>query len=498
MSDFAEYSEYDGLGLAELVRRKEVAPTELVEAAIRAIEAIDPRLDAVVHKMYDQARQTAADPLPDGPFRGVPFLLKDLLNWVAGVPSTGGSRALRDFVADHDSELVRRFRAAGLVFVGRTNTPELGLMPVTEPALFGPTANPWDPARTPSGSSGGSAAAVAARMVPLASGSDGGGSIRTPASACGIFGLKPTRGRNPAGPFLGEIWHGAVAEHVLTRSVRDSAAMLDATAGPDVGAPYFAPPPARPFLDEVGAAPGTLRIAFTTASLLGRHVHRDCVDAVHQTAALLEDLGHQVTEAAPTLDREAFLRAYVTMICCETATELDEIAAAAGPRKANHVELVTRVMARVGRATRADELSLCLRYLQREARRIAAFFETYDLLLSPTLAQPPLPTGALRPSPVETTILRAIDAAGVGAVLKRLPIIQALSAKVFDFSGYTAVFNVTGQPAMSVPLAWNDQGLPIGMHFAARYGDEATLFRLAAQLEAARPWAHRRPPICAA
>lgn len=498
MSAFAEYSEYDGLGLAALVQREEVAPAELVEAAIRAIESIDPQLNAVVHKMYDHARQAAAGPLPDGPFRGVPFLLKDLLNWIAGVPSTAGSRALRNFVPTEDSEMVRRFRAAGLVFVGRTNTPELGLMPVTEPVLFGPTANPWDPSRTPSGSSGGSAAAVAARLVPLASGSDGGGSIRTPASACGVFGLKPSRGRTPAGPHLGDIWHGAVCEHVLTRSVRDSAAMLDAVAGPDVGAPYFAPPPARPFLDEVGAVPGTLRIAFTTASLLGSHVDRDCIDAVHQTAALLEDLGHQVVEAAPTIDRMRFLRAYVTLVCCETATDLGEIVAAVGPRAASQVEPVTRIMARIGRATRADELSLALRYLDRETRRIAAFFETHDLLLSPTLAKPPLPTGALRPSPIETTLLRGIDAVGIGAVLKRLPLIEASSADVFDFSAYTAVFNATGQPAMSVPLAWNTQGLPIGLHFAARYGDEATLFRLAAQLEAARPWAQRRPPICAA
>lgn len=493
----SEYTSHDALGLAALVRDRQVAPSELVEAAIAAIAAVNPRLNAVVHPMYERARAVAAGPLPGGPFAGVPFLLKDLLAVIAGVPLSAGSRAVHGLVPDHDSELVERTRAAGLVFVGKTNTPELGLAPVTEPALFGPTANPWDLTRTPGGSSGGSAAAVAARMVPMAGGSDGGGSLRIPASACGVFGLKPTRGRNPAGPDRGELWNGLAAEHVITRSVRDSAAMLDATAGPDHGAPYHAPPPARPFLGEVGADPGRLRVAFTTRSLLGSHVDRDCVAGVEETARLLEDLGHQVEDAAPPVERVPFMRAFLTVISVQVTAELDEIAALRGRPVNGMVEPATRGLDMIGRCVTAAEHEAALRYLHRASRRIGAFFADHDVLLTPTLGQPPVRIGALQPRSVEQLALRVMDLLRAGPVMKRLRAVEWLAPRVFDFIGFTPVFNVTGQPAMSVPLAWSRDGLPIGMHFAARYGDEATLFRLAAQLERARPWADRRPPICA-
>lgn len=288
----------DAIAQAELVRRKEVKPIEMVEAAIERIERVNPAINAVVTPMFDEARAAAGGTLPDGPFTGVPFLLKDLLAAYAGVRMTSGSAFLRDFVPDHDSELVARHKRAGLIVVGKTNTPEYGIMPTTEPALFGPTRNPWDTTRATGGSSGGSAAAVAAGLVAFAHGNDGGGSIRIPASCCGVFGLKPTRARNPLGPDFGDMFSGLVAEHALTRSVRDSAALLDATSGSEIGDPYCAPPPARPFLHEVGADPGKLRIAFTTVAPSGATVHPDCVRAVIDAAKLCSDLGHEVVEAA--------------------------------------------------------------------------------------------------------------------------------------------------------------------------------------------------------
>ena len=294
MSAFPDFHEYDGLGLAELVRARRVSPAELVDEAIARIEATNPRLNAVIRKMYERAHAMVRAGVPDGPFAGVPFLIKDLLATVEGVPTSCGARILKDVPQPHDSEMVRRYQAAGLVILGKTNTPEFGLLPYTEPEAFGPTNNPWDLTRTAGGSSGGSAAAVAAAMVPLAGGGDGGGSIRIPASCCGVFGLKPTRGRTPAGPDVGENWRGYVQEHVLTRSVRDSAAMLDAVAGPDVGAPYWAPPQERPYLQEVTTEPGRLRIAFSSRPLLGHDVDAECEKGLQATVRLLEGLGHEL------------------------------------------------------------------------------------------------------------------------------------------------------------------------------------------------------------
>jgi len=496
MDGFHEYDRYDGLGLAELVRRKEISPAELVEEAIRRIETVNPQINAVIHPMYDLARQQVQQGLPEGPFRGVPFLLKDLLVHHAGVPTRSGSRFFRDFVPDHDSEIVRRYRQAGVVVLGKTNTPELGLVPYTEPVLFGPSRNPWDLSRTTGGSSGGSGAAVAARLVPVAHGNDGGGSIRIPASCCGVFGLKPTRGRTPMGPDIGEAWRGMAINHVLTLSVRDSAAMLDATAGPDVGAPYIIPPPQRPFLEEVGRDPGRLRIAFTARPLLPGTVHPDCVRGVEETARLCQDLGHIVEEAAPQIDGHAFARDFLTMVCAETRADIEEGEPLTG-RKARYGEFepATWALGLLGRQISAGEYSCALRALQRAARQVGQFFETYDVLLTPTLATPPMEIGWLQPTGVKAVALKLLGSLNAGALLNKLAGIEALAEEVFAFIPFTPVFNVTGQPAMSVPLVWNDAGLPIGMHFVARFGEEATLFRLAAQLERARPWFDRRPPI---
>jgi len=498
MSGFSDYDKYDGLGLAELVRKKEVKPSELVEEAASRIENLNPQLNAVIYKMYELARKTADGDLPDGPFKGVPFLMKDLLMAYAGVPLANGSRFFKDFIPDHDSELVKRFKAAGIIVVGKTNTPEFGLVPITEPELFGPTNNPWDLTRTPGGSSGGSAAAVAARMVPLAYASDGGGSIRMPASCCGVFGLKPTRGRNPIGPDFGEAWRGLFCDHVLTRSVRDSAAMLDATAGPDIGAPYYAVPPARPFLNEVGTDPGKLRIAFTSEAFLGGIVDKDCVNGLEATARLCQDLGHEVVEAAPEFDGKAFAKAFLTVVCVETRATIEEAEVLLNRKASSRdFEPSTWVLGLLGRQCRAPEFSKSLNMGQLTTRQVGEFFTKYDVLLTPTLARPPVATGELQPKGIRAVAMKLLGSLNAGRLIDMLSGIDVLARHVFGFMPYTPLFNVTGQPAMSVPLYWNDAGLPIGMQFVGRYGDEATLFRLASQLEKAKPWSDRIPPVCA-
>jgi amidase len=494
MTTFPEFHKYDGLGLAELVRTKQISPTELIEEAISRIEAHNPKINAVIYRMYDQARKVAQGKLPDGPFKGVPFLLKDMHATVEGVPTSCGTRMLKDIPQAHDSEIVGRYRATGVIVLGKTNVPEFSLLPYTEPETFGPTNNPWDLTRTAGGSSGGSAAAVAARLVPLAGGADGGGSIRIPASCCGVFGLKPTRGRTPTGPDVGDIWRGFAQEHVLTRSVRDSAAMLDAIAGPDVGAPYWASSPKRPYFQEVTTEPGRLRIAFTSHPFLGHDVHEDCRKGLETTVRLLEQLGHELVEAAPQINREAFAIAFLTMVAAETRDEIDWAAGLAG-RKTSFAdfETGTSALALLGQAFSAGDYAKALNYLMASARGVGRFFEGYDVLLTPTLAQPPIPTGSLQPSGVERFMVGLVGRLNAAWLLNALGVIKVLANKTFDFMPYTPVFNVTGQPAMSVPLYWNEAGLPIGMHFVGRFGDEATLFRLAGQLDLAQPWFDRTP-----
>ncbi len=468
----------DATAQAELVRRGDVKPIELLDATIERIERLNPTLNAVVTPMYDEARRQAAGELPDGPFRGVPFLVKDLLASCRGVRLTAGSAFLQGFVPDHDSELVARIKRAGLVILGKTNTPELGILPTTEPRLFGASRNPWNLGRTTGGSSGGSAAAVAAGLVPMAHANDGGGSIRIPASCCGVFGLKPTRARNPLGPALGDIMGGLVAEHAVTRSVRDSAALLDATAGPDLGDPYWAPPPARPFLREVGADPGRLRIAFATEAATGVPVAADCVTAVRDAAALCADLGHEVVEAAPRVDGDLLTQAFILVWSAGCAEMVEGMARVTGRAATpEQFEPLTWALYEMGRQHSAPAYLLAMHGLQRVARDIARFLVAYDVWLTPTLAEPPVPLGAFDASPDNPA--------------------QGLF-RAAAFVPFTPICNVTGQPAMSVPLYWTADGLPVGTHFVGRFGDEATLFRLAAQLETARPWAHRRPPMSAA
>ena len=490
---FSEYGNYDGLGLAELVRKKKISPAELVEEAIQRIETHNPKLNAVINKLYERARNTAKSDLPDSPFKGVPFLMKDLMATLEGIPTSMGNKLWKNIPAKTDSELARRWLGSGAIVVGKTNTPEFGLTPYTESETFGPARNPWDTTRTPGGSSGGSGAAVAARIVPIASGGDGGGSIRIPSSACGLFGLKPTRGRTPTGPEIGEAWQGFTVEHVLTRSVRNSAAMLDATAGADVGAPYVIPE-AGPFLKEVGKKPGKLKVAFSTKPMLGKNVHSDCVRGVEETVKLLGELGHELEEAAPLIDGEAYSLAFLTILAGQMRADIEEAAEAAGKKvSVDDFDVASFGVGIFGTILKASDYARAMRYLQKVSREIGRFFEEYDVLLTPVLNQPPVKIGELAPSPSERTMIKTIGRLGANWVLDAMGIIKPLAAQTFEFIPWTPVFNVTGQPAMSVPLHWNEAGLPIGMHFVGHWGDEATLFRLAGQLEKARSWADKVP-----
>jgi amidase len=494
MGNFKEYEQYDGLGLGELVRKKEVTPEELCEAAIERIEKINPEINAVITPMFDKARAAAKELTPEGPFAGVPFLLKDLMAAFAGVPLNNGCKGLRNYIPDYDSELVKRFKIAGVNVLGKTNTPEFGLVAYTEPELHGPTRNPWNTDHTPGGSSGGSAAAVASGMVPLASGGDGGGSIRIPCSCCGLFGLKPTRGRTPTGPDYGELWEGAAIEHVITRSVRDSAAMLDATCAPDLGAPYIIQQPVRPYLDEVEREPGKLRIAFNSQSPLGTTVHPDIVKATLETALMLQKLGHDVDEDVPEVDGRSLALSYLSMYFGEVAADIDELGGVLG-RKAcpEDVETLTWTLGMLGRATSAFSFVKAIRMWGQASRIMARFHERYDVYLTPTMAHPPIRVGALKLKPLEKVALRMVNTLGMGKLLKRTGIVEKLAIENLSKTPFTQLANFTGQPAMSVPLQWTSDGLPCGMHFMTRMGDEATLFRLARQLEETKPWFDKRP-----
>jgi amidase len=475
MSLREDYERYDGLGLAALVQQREVGALELLDAAMERVDGRNPGVNAVVERFYDKAKAAIAAGLPSGPFTGVPYLLKDYGVYLTGTHTTGGSRLFRDFVADHDSEIVLRLKRAGLVVFGKTNTSELGLFTSVEPELFGATRNPWAADHSAGGSSGGAAAAVAAGMVPMAHATDGGGSIRIPASCCGLFGLKPTRARTPMGPDLGEGWSGASAGHAVTRSVRDSAALLDATAGPDIGDPYWAPPPRGSFLAEIGVDPGRLRIALATRPLSGHAVDPECVAAATAAARLCESLGHQVSEASPEVDEAARSNASRVIIAAQTRATLVARAEALGrDLKAEDVEAMTWATADYGKALSADAYPKAIRAMHQAGRAIGRFFTQYDVLLTPTMCRPPHKLGVIAAGNTD-----------------RAQLIDALLGSI----AFTSPFNTSGSPAMSVPLHWSGQGLPVGVQFAAGFGEEATLFRLAAQLEKAQPWSTRRPPV---
>ena len=475
MAAMENYQNYDALGLGELIAKGEISAMEALESAIERLEAVNPRLNAVVHKMYDEARQTIADGLPQGALAGVPFLLKDLGALYSGQPTSFGSALYDDFIADHDSTLVARYRAAGLVIFGKTNSPEFGLAATTEPVRFGPTHNPWDLDRTAGGSSGGATAAVAAGVLPAAHASDGGGSIRIPASACGLVGLKPTRARNPSGPDVGEGWSGLSTAHVACRTVRDAAAFLDATHGPAPGDPYHAPPPTRPFLDEIGTAPGRLRIAFSTAAPNGVPVDDDCAQAVSDAAALLDELGHDVSEAAPEYDMAEAVRSMTVIWAANTSINVAARYAALGREPdGSGLEAVTWAFAERGRTAPAADYARAIQVIHALGRSFAEFHSRYDVFVTPTLAQPPVPLGNI--DMMDGDPEHYLD-------------------NMLHFMPFTPQINATGQPAITLPLHWTGDGLPVGVQFIAPFGDEATLLRLSSQIEAARPWADRRPSL---
>ncbi len=482
MARHDEFAFMDATHQAELIQKKEVLPIELVDSAIYQIERLNPKINAVITSTFEMARDIAKQPdkLPDGQFKGVPFLLKDILGEMEGVRRTSGTNYLNDFVSPMDSELVKRYKKAGLIILGKTNVPELGILPTTEPKRFGPTRNPWDLSRTPGGSSGGSAAAVACGMVSMAHGNDGGGSIRIPASCCGLFGMKPTRGRITLAPIFGELLFGLVCEHVITRSVRDSAALLDATAGSAPGDPYFAPPPKASFLNAVGRDPGNLKIGVITFTNSGIETDNDCLQALKTSTGLCKDLGHTVEEAKfDTFDVSILASlpdAFDTVYSSGVAWQIHAMEYITGKKATpNHFEPLTWAYGEKGTLKKSVDLMDALFIFQRFSREIGKLFaESYDILLSPTLALIPPKLGSFDAS--EENPLYGLEFAQM-------------------FSPFTVIANITGQPAMSVPLYWNEDDLPIGTHFIGRYGDEEMLFSLAAQLEKGKPWKDFKPKI---
>jgi amidase len=481
-----DFARLDATAQAELVRSGEVSAAELVEAAIERCERLNPEINAVIHPLYDEGRAASSNGQGEGPFAGVPFLLKDLGAAYAGQPLHMGMRVLKEagFQAPVDTFLAERFRAAGLVTIGKTNTPELGILPTTEPDAYGATRNPWDIERTPGGSSGGSAAAVAAGLVPVAHANDGGGSIRIPASCCGLVGLKPTRQRISEGPLTGDNLSGLTAELIVSRSVRDTAAVLDAVHGPAPGDPYVAPPPARAYVDELDANPNGLRIGFTTTPPLEVEVDPACEAAVADAARLLESLGHHVDASAPT---DALLGegavdvgdTFLTRWAAGQTMILDTIGALLGrPITSDEVEPLTWALAELGRARSAGRYLEDVAVHQTLSRVIAAWYEDggYDLLLTPTMAERPALLGSW-----DDGGERPMDA----------------FERSYPAGAFTAIFNLTGQPAISLPLYWSDDGLPVGVQLVAPFGREDLLIAIAAQLERARPWAERTPPVFA-
>lgn len=472
---FAEYADYDGVGLATLIAAKKIKASEALEAAIELAEKHNPALNAIVLKLYDQARARAKARLPKGAFAGVPFLMKDIGGGMVGVPTRQGSAFMPAAPAMYDSTLTSRFLKAGLVPFGKTNVPEFGLLPITEPTLYGPARNPWDTDHTPGGSSGGSGAAVAAGIVPMAHANDGGGSIRIPASSCGLVGLKPTRARNPLGPDLGDIMNGLVADHIVSRSVRDTAVMLDATHGPDLGDPYFAPPFEGSFAAEARRKPKRLRIGYATTNLAGQKVHADCIAAVRAAAQLCEDVGHTVEESSPPLDIGLMSEGFMAIWASGLAQQIDFIAMMTGAKATlKTLQGLTLGLYEAGKKISAGAYLNAVTMLQAAGRTVARWHQTYDVWLTPTLGAPPLKIGA-----VDTS--------------ERDP--QKSFAPIIDYVPFTAVQNATGQPAINLPLYWNKARLPVGVQFVGRFGDEATLLRLAGQLEKAKPWKKERPGI---
>ena len=482
---FEEYIEFDGLGLAALVRGGEVRPDELLDVALERVADTDERIAAVVYVQETVARSAAAAGLPSGAFTGVPFVLKDLGCEAIDFPSSMGSRLYDGHRYGYDSELFTRLRRSGLLTFGRTASPEFGIGPTTEAKVYGrPTRNPWNLDHVAGGSSGGSGAAVAAGVVPMAHGSDGGGSVRIPASSCGLFGLKPSRAVLPDGPGSGEGWGGMAIDGFLTRSVRDTAALLDATAGPDLGAPYYAPPGLTDFAGALDVAPRRLRVAVCTRTFDGLPIHPDCVTAVEHTAAVLASLGHAVVPVERVVTIEPFIRAWTTIVACGTQLTVQSRAHELGrPLTDDDTERVTRLACDLARTVSGADYLAAIDTVHAVGREMARFLVPFDMVLTATLGEPPARIGRFATD-------RPADDAGAWT-----DFLDYRLHHVLAYSPFTALANGTGQPAMSVPLWWNAEGLPVGTHLMGRAGDDHVLLQLAVQLEDAEPWFHRRPPV---
>lgn len=497
---FSEYRSMDATTMLEGIRDKQFTAEELLEAAQTRLDQVNPRLNAVILDLTAAASDQIAAGLPDGELSGIPFVVKNMDGILAGEPCSMGSRALAGWVPEYDSSLFARYRDAGVVFLGKTNCPEFGIMGITEPELYGPSRNPWNTDHTPGGSSGGTAAAVAAGIVPVGHAGDGGGSIRIPAAYCGLFGLKPSRGRMPLGPDVSEAWNGLALPHVISRSVRDSALFLQATHGPDLGAPYGEPAGSTRFVAAVGKRPRKLRVGVTRRAFLADEQHREIVAAVDNAAGLLAELGHDVIELDLTIDVEAVAQAYLTINAASVARDIEQTAVKTGVApKPENFERATWFLGQVGNALSARDLEDALATVGSLTRSVARQTQGVDVHMSATTAQPPAKIGELGLNLAKklglSTIRRLSSLSGPAMNPVFRQAIGQLADESLARTPNTQVFNMTGQPAMSVPLAWTTQGLPIGIQFAAAPGEEALLLTLAAQLEEARPWFDRTPPI---
>lgn len=483
------YKNYDALGLAQLVQAKQVKPEELVEEAIKQIETLNPSLHAVIDKFYERNTNLVSSN-EKGRFSGVPMLVKDITQAVKDERITSGSKAYKDYVAKEDSYFVEKLRNTGANMLGSTNVPEFTLMAITEPAFHGVTRNPWNKAYTPGGSSGGSGAAVASGMIPLAGANDGGGSIRIPAAYCGLFGLKPTRGRTPVGPTVGRNWQGASVDHVLTRSVRDSAAMLDELKGNAKGAAFHAPPFTGSYFDILNQPFNQkLRFAFTVQSPLGTEIHPECKDAVLKTVKLLEQMGHEVEEKGAPIDGKKIANSYLMLYFGEVAATLAELEGIIGRKaKFNDVEPTTWLLGQIGQSVSAGDFVTSLKEWDKAAFAMESFHETYDFYITPTTAQPPAKIGELALTSTEKTVVNLVSKLGLTKLLLKTNFVDKLAQTSLMRTPFTQLANLTGQPAMSVPLHLTKDGLPCGVQFMAARGGEDRLFQLAGLLEQSEYW----------
>ena len=494
--NFEEYRKHDAVGLAELVKTKQVQSSELLDIAIQRTEEVNPKINAVVTKLYDLAKEQIKNVDADAPFAGIPFLLKDLDAHLKGTRATGGSRILKDYISTETSETVKRAMKSGLIIFGKTNTPEFGVTPFTEGKLLGTAHNPWNLEHTTGGSSGGAGAAVAAGILPMAFASDGGGSIRIPASCNGLFGIKPSRGRISNGPMYGDLWNGAVTSGILSRSVRDAAAYIDVVQGMLAGDSFVIQKPEKPYAEEVKTLSNKLRIGYSIEHPVSGVQDEENIIAINKTVELLRSLGHEVEEVKLPYTKELLTEIFYRMVCGELSATLEYIGEQRGSKpKRSELEPNTWLLYKLGKSFSANDFALAKMKWNIINRTMGAFHQKYDMLLTPTLGMKPFKIGALQNSTIEQIGLQVMNALGISSLVKYTGLIEKTAEKIFSWIPYAPLANMTGQPSMTVPLHWSKDNLPVGVMFNGRMNDEATLFRLAAQLEQAQPWFNKVPSL---